>query len=1214
MKLTLCLLLLLSAVQIQAQNNPIASITISLPPNPDANIANWKGGTSMLTISAMARAVNGRPDVRVEDSKVLVMIKRSGGKVCGNFTSGSAPAANFTALNKVWSGNNAVALLGQECSLPSGDYELTVQLFGNGPRGLEPISEEKSKAFTIRGNEQQSYQPPQPISPVNNSVIKEVELKKPMTFRWTPVVPRPQDKVTYRLKVWQLMEGQTGVQAMKTNQPVITRDVDNLTQSIVNNLISEPCRPPLKCEFIWNVQALNRDGKPIGGNNGTSEAFTITVQPVNDAPVAIKLVSPENGETVRSQNPTFSWTLTPGDVNGDGYYKIKIVEIKGDESPEQAFKGNKPFFEKDSCKPLSFQYPSSAPKLQPGKRYAWNVQALNRDGKPIGLNNGTSETFSFTVPPVVANGGRLSLISPANGETVRVQNPTFAWKLDPTPADYDGDGYYKIKIVEIKGDESPDNAIRTNKPFFEKDSLKEQSFSGVSFKPGNYAWQVQTSKATSSSVFVFTVQINSSDKIGIELLAPSGKIEPVNTRPTFEWKVGSALQNVSYAVILREIEEGKNIHDGKIVFDKKGITGNRFPFPNEVKALDSTKTYSWELKVFDANGKIISEGNVAVFMMMPPPPPACSLLFLAYQPYVFGGDNKFCEGGADAPTGANVVFLGGGTSTLLNWSLTDGSGNTTSGTHTGSSSYAITIPISFSPPPSAPGIYNYSLTVTRGSCTKTINFNAIIYPNLTGQILDHPSGNTITKLCYGEDAVLRMDGIPQNCTVLWEFSTNGGSSWNSLPGGGMGNPYNTNPVNWFTCTGPSRTIHFRGTLQNCGTNFPAPWPSGCSEKVILPLQITCPSVAGNITASSSTHTIQSGNKICSNNNYPVQVSLVLNGYIGTITGWTRNPGSIPNNTSSAIADLITSAGTYTYEATVQNGDCAAKKAQITIIVEDPIVASISSSATEVCWGDDASLTLTHNGPPGTQVQWQYSINCTGPWINSGVISVVQNTNELFGPSFPGVIPPTVVPCNPNKICWRAIVTSPTGICSPVVTSPVTIDVIVKLTPPVIVPAGPITKCPDVPVTLTTTTPVCGTSPIIYQWYLNGLPVGTGTSFPATEPGNYFVVAHNKNNCDSIQSANVVTVRDCITKVVIQGPCTCIPNTSLTLTANASSFVLPSGTTPANCGGPFTYLWSTGATTQSINLGCPLQTTTVWVEVTNPMGCVTKVFHTIKKCI
>lgn len=140
-----------------------------------------------------------------------------------------------------------------------------------------------------KAKEQQSYRLPQPLSPSNGHLFTEEDLKKPISFRWTPVVPRPrEDKVTYRLRVWQLMQGQSS-QAARGNQPLLDRSVDNLTQAIINDLRTEPCKPPNLCEFIWTIQTLSSDDKPIGGNNGTSEGFT---------------------------------------------FKRKIVEIKGDQSPE----------------------------------------------------------------------------------------------------------------------------------------------------------------------------------------------------------------------------------------------------------------------------------------------------------------------------------------------------------------------------------------------------------------------------------------------------------------------------------------------------------------------------------------------------------------------------------------------------------------------------------------------------------------------------------------------------------------------------------------------------------------------------------------------------------------------------------------------------------------------------------------------------------------
>ena len=118
----------------------------------------------------------------------------------------------------------------------------------------------------------------------NGAVLSEANVMDAINFRWTPVVPKPRDPITYRVKVWQLMQGQNGTQALKANQPIITKYVDNLTQLVVNKLITSPCAPPNSCSFIWNVQALNRDGKPIGTNNGTSGDFSFSVRPTRQTP------------------------------------------------------------------------------------------------------------------------------------------------------------------------------------------------------------------------------------------------------------------------------------------------------------------------------------------------------------------------------------------------------------------------------------------------------------------------------------------------------------------------------------------------------------------------------------------------------------------------------------------------------------------------------------------------------------------------------------------------------------------------------------------------------------------------------------------------------------------------------------------------------------------------------------------------------------------
>src|SRR4051812_22959975 len=132
MKPKLLLLLLLFSARVLGQTYPITGIKITLPLNPDAATVNWGTGSSILTITATCKLTNGRVEPRLESSKILVVIKKAGGKSCGSNTASSAPSANFNSGTKVWSGNNAVSLLGQDCIFPPGDYEFCVQFFGQG--------------------------------------------------------------------------------------------------------------------------------------------------------------------------------------------------------------------------------------------------------------------------------------------------------------------------------------------------------------------------------------------------------------------------------------------------------------------------------------------------------------------------------------------------------------------------------------------------------------------------------------------------------------------------------------------------------------------------------------------------------------------------------------------------------------------------------------------------------------------------------------------------------------------------------------------------------------------------------------------------------------------------------------------------------------------------------------------------------------------------
>lgn len=92
----------------------------------------------------------------------------------------------------------------------------------------------------------------------------KLDTAQPVTFRWTPSVPKAQEPVTYRLKVWQLMQGQSGTQAMRENTPVVTKEVTDASEVTVSGIYTGPCKPPYLCDFVWSVELMSTASTQTG--------------------------------------------------------------------------------------------------------------------------------------------------------------------------------------------------------------------------------------------------------------------------------------------------------------------------------------------------------------------------------------------------------------------------------------------------------------------------------------------------------------------------------------------------------------------------------------------------------------------------------------------------------------------------------------------------------------------------------------------------------------------------------------------------------------------------------------------------------------------------------------------------------------------------------------------------------------------------------------
>jgi hypothetical protein len=104
------------------------------------------------------------------------------------------------------------------------------------------------------------------------------------------------------------------------------------------------------------------------------------------------LTFPEDGGSVEQKYPTFTWLPPPGIMNPT--YKLRIVEILGRQSVEEAMQRNSAFFENSDIRMPMLQYPLSGQEFQPEHKYAWKIAAFS-DGIPLG----ESEIWWFTFMP-----------------------------------------------------------------------------------------------------------------------------------------------------------------------------------------------------------------------------------------------------------------------------------------------------------------------------------------------------------------------------------------------------------------------------------------------------------------------------------------------------------------------------------------------------------------------------------------------------------------------------------------------------------------------------------------------------------------------------------------------------------------------------------------------------------------------------------------------
>jgi hypothetical protein len=188
----------------------------------------------------------------------------------------------------------------------NGDYEEIVMRTGTLPAGTYTI------CVYVKGvdGEVMGYDckvqiiahpsPPELINPVDEANITE-EL---LVFLWLPPMPMG-EFVTYKIKLVELLDGQTPIEAMESNPPWFEE----------TEIFSTSFQFPISVRefeqgvtYAWHITAISGDDWVLGESQVWSFTYGAAAVVSYEEPVPIELVSPSKGEVINTLTPRFEWT------------------------------------------------------------------------------------------------------------------------------------------------------------------------------------------------------------------------------------------------------------------------------------------------------------------------------------------------------------------------------------------------------------------------------------------------------------------------------------------------------------------------------------------------------------------------------------------------------------------------------------------------------------------------------------------------------------------------------------------------------------------------------------------------------------------------------------------------------------------------------------------------------------------------------------------
>lgn len=296
-RLCVAALLVVASTPVSARaQSPEWTAVLAVRPNPSPYLADWESDPTIVTF-VLSYAGSSSIAFHLQGS-----IRRGGAPV----VSGRSTPFEFvrpsqlllTTRDGVWETGTVQyesalrSQLERTGRLPEGEYEFCVDVRQGLAESPGALLATECAPFTIV-----VPQPPSIILPqAGDTVVAEYP-----TFVWTPVLAPLGERVSYHVRVAEVLPGQSPLEALN-NIPQLEGDFST------TSFLYPPDALVLRdsARYAWQVQALDAAGQPLGENQGKSEVGWLVYRPMTGSQVAARpLASADSGERVLSR---FTWS------------------------------------------------------------------------------------------------------------------------------------------------------------------------------------------------------------------------------------------------------------------------------------------------------------------------------------------------------------------------------------------------------------------------------------------------------------------------------------------------------------------------------------------------------------------------------------------------------------------------------------------------------------------------------------------------------------------------------------------------------------------------------------------------------------------------------------------------------------------------------------------------------------------------------------------